>query len=430
MTVTAIHFPDSMVDYEYHRGGSPAVLAPPHRKPLPPAPKVPVTPYQQEPQVQQFPQTYHPLHPSANQASQFNTFPQPSSTSSSHSRTRTTSSSVFPHSATTPSPPNSSTPDRRFSSQTSSASGFSNNQPAPTMPPTQQYQHHIHRSGTNNSTNSTAPRRSTSSRSSTLLAPTSYVALMRKQKATVWCDRSQTLDPRTAAAQKAAKHRAALEVHGAGSGRTSTINSSGGKVRSAKAGSYVPANLSGVSVPVRLSANEMLGDEEEAQEGRSIGDAASATARVHNRSGSGRSSVHSAKYPSGYPRPNQGGRFSTGSTPPSGNEGPNPEANDNIPEVSETPFVDPQHPPRSENDYFTDSTGGVTQNGGTPSSGEEDRFGEAGELRGPPRKSAVAIAAEQAKKAEDLRRRGSVDERTMTMGGKGRLFVANPDLDD
>jgi hypothetical protein len=258
---------------------------------------------------------------------------------------------------------------------------------------------------------------------------------MRKQKATVWCDRSQTLDPRTAAAQKAAKHRAALEVHGAGSGRTSTIAS--GKVRSTKAGTYVPANLSGVSVPVRLSANEMLGDEEEeTHDGRSIGDTASATARTHNRSGSGRSSVHSGKYPSGYPRTGQAaGRFSTGSTPPSGNEtgsGGSPEAN--IPEVSETPSANHFHQP--DKDYFANSTGGGTgTKSSTPSSGgglsgKEDDFGEAGELKSPPRQSAVVVAAEQAKKAEELRRRGSVDERSMTMGGKGRLFVANPDLDD
>ncbi len=261
---------------------------------------------------------------------------------------------------------------------------------------------------------------------------------MRKQKATVWCDRSQTLDPRTAAAQKAAKHRAALEVHGTGSGRTSTIAS--GRVRSTKAGTYVPANLSGVTVPVRLSANEMLGDEEEEpHDGRSIGDTASATARIHNRSGSGRSSVHSGKYPSGYPRSSQAGaRFSTSSTPPSGNEtggGGSPEAN--IPEVSETPTTNQPAPPLPEKDYyFAHSTGGGGASGsksGTPSSGgsgEEDKFGEAGELRGPSRVSAVAVAAEQAKKAEELRRRGSVDERSMTMGGKGRLFVANPDLDD
>ena len=68
---------------------------------------------------------------------------------------------------------------------------------------------------------------------------------------------------------------------------------------------------------------------------------------------------------------------------------------------------------------------------GSRGGGEEDRFGDAGELRAPSGYSAVAMAAaEQAKKADELRRRGSVDERTMTMGGKGRLFVANPDLDD
>jgi hypothetical protein len=261
---------------------------------------------------------------------------------------------------------------------------------------------------------------------------------MRKQKATVWCDRSQTLDPRTAAAQKAAKHRAALEVHGVGSGRTSTIISN--RVRSAKAGTYVPANLSGVSVPVRLSANEMLGDEEEEpHDGRSIGgDAASAQAKIHNRTGSGKSSVHSGKYPSGYPRSTQGARFSTSSTPPSGNEGGgagvSPDANINNnnynynPEISKTPLMAYHQP--AEKDYFTNSTTRSTSKSGTPSSGEEDRFGEAGELRAPPRQSAVAQAAEQARKAEELRRRGSVDERSMTMGGRGRLFVANPDLDD
>jgi hypothetical protein len=255
---------------------------------------------------------------------------------------------------------------------------------------------------------------------------------MRKQKATVWCDRSQTLDPRTAAALKAAKHRAALEVHGAGSGRTSTIAS--GKVRSTKVGTYVPANLSGVSVPVRLSANEMLGDEEEeTHDGRSIGDTASATARVHNRSGSGRSSVHSGKYPSGYPRTTQGGRFSTSSTPPSGSEGGGTSPEANIPEVAETPHA--HQSASAKRDYFGPSTSASSSGpkSGTPSSGgsaEEDKFGEAGELRGPSKMSAVAVAAEQARKAEELRRRGSVDERSMTMGGKGRLFVANPDLDD
>ena len=275
---------------------------------------------------------------------------------------------------------------------------------------------------------------------------------MRKQKATVWCDRSQTLDPHAAAALKAAKHRAALEVHGGGAaGRTSTLNS--GKKPSAKTATYIPANLSGVSVPVRLSANEMLGDDDEgAQDGRNTVDGNNSTARLHNRSGSGRSSTHSAKYPSGYPRPNQGGRFSTTGTPPLSNEAfPSPE-NDN----HHSSLTNPNN-----TDYFTRTATQTSGHSGTSSTNnnyphhsanhsshnlstskanspdtEEDRFGDPSELRSPNRQSAVAVAAEQARHAEELRRRGSVDERTMTMsmglgmGGKGRLFVANPDLDD
>jgi hypothetical protein len=37
---------------------------------------------------------------------------------------------------------------------------------------------------------------------------------------------------------------------------------------------------------------------------------------------------------------------------------------------------------------------------------------------------------EEHKGSDDLRRRGSVDDRTMTMSGAGRLFIANPDLSD
>ena len=425
MTVTSIHCSDNMVDY--HRGGAlPAALAPGHRKPLPPA-KVPVNQYQVDQHFQHSPQAYSFPPSLPTKPPQFSGAQQSDPSLFIHSRSRTASSSVFPIQATTPSPPNSSNPHRRFSSQTST-NGISNNQSTPTMT-SNQYQYHIQRSGTNNSANSTAPRRSTSSRSSsTLLISTSYVALMRKQKATVWCDRSQTPDLRVSAAQKAAKHRAALEVNGAGSGHAPTI--ANGKVRSTKAGIYVPANLSGVSVPVRLSANEMLGDEdEEPHDGKSTGDTASATARMHNRSGSGRSSMQSGKYPSGYPRTGQagdGGRFSTSSTPPSGNEGIG---------SSSPPPTNHAHVRPPEKDYFTTSMGGGSgTKSETPSSrgesGEEDRFGEAGELRGPSRQSAVAMAAEQAKKAEELRRRGSVDERSMTMGGKGRLFVANPDLDN
>jgi hypothetical protein len=403
MTVTGIHFPDTMADV--HRGGQPAGLVTSQRKPLPSVPNSSVVDYQQAGQRQYTQST--PL-----QAAQFNGSRRADSSSSSHSRSRTGSSQIFSNPVTSPASSAISS-SRRFSCQSSSTTGYSGNQPGTAMSQAQPDQA-IYRSATNNSINSTTTRRSTSSRSSALPAPTSYVALMRKQKATVWCDRSQTLDPRTTAAQKAAKQRAALEVHGTGSGRASTIASTGGKVRSAKNGAYIPANLSGVSVPVRLSANEMFGDEEEVvHDGKSMTDSVN---RIHTRSGSGRSSVHSGKYLSGYPRPahHGGGRFSSGSTPPSGNEDSSP-GKENIPAV---PEGRPSTNQPSSTDYFAD----------TQTLGEEDSFGEVAELKSPlSRQSAVAQAAEQAKKAEELRRRGSVDERTMTLGGKGRLFVANPD---
>ncbi|KIV92139.1 hypothetical protein PV10_06601 [Exophiala mesophila] len=257
----------------------------------------------------------------------------------------------------------------------------------------------MHRQGTTASTTS-VPRRSTSGRSVTTNNPTSYVALMRRQKATVWCDRSQNIDPRMAAAQKMAKQRAAMEVAGiSSSGRTNTITSGGvvGKIRHGgvpKAPGYVPANLNGATVPLRLSANEMIGDEET---GLSQGE----NSMVHGRTGSGKSSTNSAKYRSGYPRVD-GARFSTG-TPPSG-EG---SSGRSIPEQAEDGNQQVDH----EQDR-RDS---------------EDSFGELKDMSGP---SAVRQALENAKKAEDLRRRGSVDERTMSMGTGVRLFVANPDLDD
>jgi hypothetical protein len=56
----------------------------------------------------------------------------------------------------------------------------------------------------------------------------------------------------------------------------------------------------------------------------------------------------------------------------------------------------------------------------------EDSFGDAKEMRGP---NAALHAIQKAKTNEDLRRRGSVDERAMSMSTGVRLFVANPDPD-
>lgn len=180
-----------------------------------------------------------------------------------------------------------------------------------------------------------------------------------------------------------------------------------GKIRHGgvpKAPGYVPANMSGASVPLRLSANEMLGDEDG---GQSAGD----NSMIHARTGSGKSSTNSTKYRSGYPRPDAG-RFSTASTPPSeGSPG------QGIPEDTETADSSVS----GRNDYLND-------NDRTTPRDSEDSFGELKDMSGP---SSVQHALAQAKKVEDLRRRGSVDERTMSMGQPGvRLFVANPDVED
>ena len=216
---------------------------------------------------------------------------------------------------------------------------------------------------------------------------------MRKQKATVWCDRSQSLDPRIAAQQRAAKQRAVMEVHGGTNGtvRTSTITSGGvvGKIRHGggpKAPGYAgTANLTGAGVPMRLSANEMLGDEEEERSSLEI---------QHKRTGSGRSSANSARFRSGYPRP----------SPP---DGVSPAAG-----ISESAD---EH--RGDEEYFETSQ--------HRNNSIEDSFGSVTEMKAP---SAVHQAVENAKTAEDLRRRGSVDERAMSMGAGVRLFVANPDV--
>ena len=225
---------------------------------------------------------------------------------------------------------------------------------------------------------------------------------MRKQKATVWCDRSQHEDPRVAAQQRAAKERAAREIHGGGRSGTFSSSNYSGKIRHGpKGAAYSAANMSGAGVPVRLSANEV-------GEGEDDDDAASS--RFHQRTGSGRSSLNSNKYPTVYQRVNSA-RFSSGSTPP----------NDAMSPADETPV-----PPSSRPDYFDSSSPAAGGSGGSGTPERENSFGDIKELTGP---NAIQKAAESAKKAEELRRRGSVDDRTMTMSGV-RLFVANPDLSD
>lgn len=353
----------------------------------------------------------------------------------SHSRTRTTSSNVLPPQPyMQPQMPQQLPPQsnrRTLSNATTSTS--SSVQPQTLARTT---------TGTAPSSYASSIRRSTSSRSNN--TPSSYVALMRKQKATVWCDRAQHEDPRLLAQQRAAKMRATQEVVGGVSataaGRSST--SSGGlaggvrsKIRhhgAVKASAYSGAgNLSGAGVPMRLSASEV--EENSEDEDRSAN-----SARYHQRNQSARSSLGSGhRMQSAYmggttPTPGgPGARFSSaGSTPPSGLSH-SPEDLSRATSLQRAPLAEDETPvpDTHRSDYFT-QTGG---SGGSGSS-EEARFGDIGGL---PAKSAaretvhgnLGSADQQRKTSEDLRRRGSVDDRTMTMSGV-RLFVANPDLSD
>lgn len=160
---------------------------------------------------------------------------------------------------------------------------------------------------------------------------------------------------------------------------------------------------------MRLSASE-VGDE-----GSDDDDADSG--RYGQRTGSGRSSFGSdARYGGS----KLSGRFSQGSTPSSG-QGSSP--GEEIPELAETP-VPGNYQRKAADDYFTQPSGQETP-AGSGSSGER-QFGDVGKLAAP---SGSHSRVETGKSADELRRRGSVDDRTMTMSGV-RLFVANPDLSD
>ncbi|KAG0646524.1 hypothetical protein D0Z07_7389 [Hyphodiscus hymeniophilus] len=354
----------------------------------------------------------------------------------SHSRTRTTSSNTFPtilYPQQQQQPPqfpknmqvHTYTSRRTPSTTTFSTTASSGNGPVPFR-------------------NSQDLRRSTSSRSGGLGQPTGYVALMRKQKATVWCDRAQHEDPRLLAAQRAAKARATMEVIGGpGPGRVSTgggSNSLAGsnrvtaKIRHhGKAGlvGYSPGDLVGGvgGVPMRLSASEVEG-------GDSDDDDAGSGKLYHQRTGSGRSSLGSGRKGLTYRQSGASsatGRWSSGNTPPSERE--RLDSMEDVAEAGETPV--PSGHPKTK-DYFTstDGNGDGTASTGSGSSGERnDNVGDLGTTQIDAARLASnsllksSITREKSSRnPEDLRRRGSVDERTMTMSAQ-RLYIANPDED-
>lgn len=273
-------------------------------------------------------------------------------------------------------------------------------------------------------TNSGVSSNTTSSRSST--SPTSYVALVRRQKGTVWCERAQYEEPLLAAQRRAAKQRAAMEMVGGNQGGRASASGSpsitGGvrlKMRhhraQKKASTYSPATLSGTGLPMRLSANEV-------DEGNSDdGDGSLARRQHHHETDSGRSSLNSAsrvQYLDG-----QGAPYCHDSTPTNGHHASSPNMSQGAGLEDETPV--PSVFSGKGRDYF-DQRGGGGRSRAIPSSEErESSFGRVGQM--PPRWPRKQ--EDERKDSDDLQRRGSVDDRTMTMGG-GRLFVANPDRSD
>ncbi|TKA29596.1 hypothetical protein B0A50_03610 [Salinomyces thailandicus] len=289
----------------------------------------------------------------------------------------------------------------------------------------------LQRATTNSSlTNaSNPPRRSTSSRSTASASPTSYVALMRKQKATVWCDRAQHEDPRILAAQRSAKTRAAMEVAGGHhlTPQTRTSTSSTGmvggvrsKIRhhgAPKASTYTGGThlVGSVGVPMRLSASEV--DEGDSDEEAGAGGQYN---KYHARNGSGRSSLGSGK------RGHNNSYLGNGSTPPLGHS-PVESMGELIEEETPVPGQYGQQQQQRSEDYFGQS-GGQGGSGDSIDTTSEERFGNVGGLPQTRMKGGGTVVRNR-KTSEELRRRGSVDDRTTTMSGV-RLFVANPDLSD
>ena len=270
-------------------------------------------------------------------------------------------------------------------------------------------------------------QRTASNRSgASFAAPNSYVALMRKQKATVWCDRAQLEDPRLVAQRRAAKQRAAAEMAGSVQSVRLLSTSTGmrQKIRHhgvPKASIYQPGNLSGSAVPMRLSASEVdEGDSEDAETG-SQNAGGNGKSTHHQRTGSGRSSVGSGRRVM-YNAPGQG-RLSNSGTPTSAHANSPSTESARSETIGGSP-VSIDNAGRS-NDYASASKGTGLSSGSMSSGEREHNFGGLGQIP----QTRFSLDEDSTKGTDELRRRGSVDDRTMTMSGV-RLYVANPDLSD
>ncbi|KAI1844001.1 hypothetical protein JX265_005817 [Neoarthrinium moseri] len=322
-----------------------------------------------------------------------------------HSRTRTTSSNVFPAQAQSSAPMHLQQPQPGMghTRRSPSVNTFST---VSTNPPPAAFR-----------TSPTSDlRRSTSSRSGGGSQPNGYVALLRKQKATVWCDRAQYEDPRMLAQQRAAKQRANMEmIGGPGAVRTSTGITSAGKVAAkirhhGKPGvvGYTPENnYIGVGgVPMRLSATEVEGEDSDEDD--------VTMQRLHHRrtGSSGRSSTASGRR--GIPFRTSGSlagkKWSPGGTP---------ERAGSLSEQAEYEVGDDRELNRAQS---TRSGSSAERADALP----ELTVTSAAKLASNSLLNAALTREKSVKNPEELRRRGSVDERTTTLTS-GRLFIANPD---
>lgn len=223
------------------------------------------------------------------------------------------------------------------------------------------------------------------------------------------------------AQQKAAKQRANMEVIGGPGGavRTSTGISSAGKVAAkirhhGKPGvvGYAPENnYIGVGgVPMRLSATEVEGED-------SDDDDATMQRLHHRRTGSsGRSSTASGRRGIPY--------RTSGSIKKKWSPGDTPERAGSLMEQAEYEIGDDRELNRAES---TRSGSSAERADALPELGVHSAAKLASNsLLNAAKLNAALTREKSVKNPEELRRRGSVDERTATLTST-RLFIANPD---
>lgn len=202
---------------------------------------------------------------------------------------------------------------------------------------------------------------------------------------------------------------------GIAGGVRSKIRHHGAPKASAYSGTHL---ISAAGVPMRLSASEV--DEGESDEDKEAQQQAN---KFHNRNGSGRaSSLGSGHRNNIHLSAQQNQQRGVGNGPNSvSGQGSRDSMGDLAEEETPTPSSYGKH-----DDYFQQPGG----RGGSGSSSEkEEKFGKPSGLPVQRGGGGARTAEQDRQTSEELRRRGSVDDRTMTMSA-GRLFVANPDLSD